>query len=111
MNEQQPPEAFRSWGLLELFGHTRLAGELSEQTIGGCNFIRIDVPKVGDTEAYTRYLTQGAIYSMTPMAEATARRLANYLQATPVSPYELRDVPTAPLLTAERPFEDDDHPF
>jgi len=29
---------FEAWGLLELFGHQRLAGRLSEQTIGGCHF-------------------------------------------------------------------------
>jgi hypothetical protein len=70
--------AFKSWGLLELFGHKRIAGELTEETIGGCHFIRIDVPQVGDIAPYTQYFTQGAIYGMTPMAEATARKLANY---------------------------------
>jgi hypothetical protein len=91
--DARPDESFESWGLLELFGHQRLAGKLSEQTIGGCHFIRIDVPKVGDTEAYTRFFTQGAIYGMTPMSEDTARRMANYLQAVPVNRYELRDEP------------------
>jgi hypothetical protein len=33
-------DKFETWGLLELFGHQRLAGLLSEQTIGGCHFIR-----------------------------------------------------------------------
>ena len=99
MNADQPPsEAFRSWGMLDLFGHVRLAGELSEETIGGCHFIRVDVPEVGVIPAHTRFFTQGAIYSMTPMAEATARKLANYLQSTPVNAYELRDAPTVPLL-------------
>lgn len=46
-------EKFESWGLLELFGHQRLAGKLSEQTIGGVHFIRIDVPDVGDIKSYT----------------------------------------------------------
>ena len=88
-------EKFESWGLLELFGHQRLAGKLSEQTIGGCHFIRIDVPEVGDTPAYTRLFTQGAIYGMTPMSEAAARKLATYLRAVPVQAYELRSVEPA----------------
>lgn len=83
---------FESWGLLELFGHQRVAGKLSEQTIGGVHFIRIDVPDVGDTKSYTRFFTQGAIYGMTPLDEATARKMAAYLQAVPVSAYELRSV-------------------
>lgn len=100
-------EKFESWGLLELFGHQRLAGKLSEQTIGGCHFIRIDVPEVGDTAAYTRFFTQGAIYGMTPMDETTARKLAAYLRAVPVSPYELRSVEPARQLTHSEPADDD----
>lgn len=111
MPDSQPSEAFKSWGLLELFGHTRLAGELSEQTIGGCHFIRIDIPDVGEIKRHTRYFTQGAIYGMTPMDEATARKLANYLRSTPVSAYELRDQPAGPLLTAgDSQFDEDDEP-
>ncbi|OUM00535.1 hypothetical protein [Variovorax sp. JS1663] len=104
-------EKFESWGLLELFGHQRLAGKLSEQTIGGVHFIRIDVPEVADVAAYTRFFTQGAIYGMTPMEEATARKLATYLRAVPVSAYELRSVESAPRLTSSTVDDDDEHPF
>lgn len=100
-------EKFESWGLLELFGHQRLAGKLSEQTIGGCHFIRIDVPEVGETAAYTRFFTQGAIYGMTPMDETTARKLAAYLRAVPVSPYELRSMEPARQIAHSEPADDD----
>lgn len=109
MNDQ--PEKFESWGLLELFGHQRLAGKLSEQTIGGCNFIRIDVPQIGDTAAYTRFFTQGAIYGMTPMDEATAHKLAAYLRAVPVSPYELRSPEPTRQLTHARDDDPDEIPY
>lgn len=82
-------EKFESWGVLELFGRLRLAGKLSEETIGGCAFIRIDVPEVKGAPAYTRFFTQGAIYSMTPTSEEIARGVAEGLRARPVSPYEL----------------------
>lgn len=82
-------EKFEAWGILELFGHLRLAGRLSEETIGGCAFIRIDVPACGDHPAHTRFFTQGAIYSMTPTSEEVARGLAKQLHARPVEPYEL----------------------
>lgn len=111
----QPTEQFKSWGLLELMGRTRIAGELTEQTIGGCAFIRVDVPQVGDIAAHTRYFAPGSLYGMTPLAEATARKLANYLQSTPVNAYEMRDAPAAPLLTSESSredyFPDDDRNF
>ena len=98
MPESTTSEGFRSWGLLELMGRTRVAGELSEQTIGGCAFIRVDVPEVGDIAAHTRYFTSQAIYGMTPMDEATARKLARYLESRPVHAYEIRE-PAQPLLT------------
>lgn len=85
-------EKFESWGLLELFGHQRLAGKLSEQTIGGVHFIRIDVPEMESVAAYTRFFTQGAIYGMTPLAEDVARKLATQMRATPVNVFELREV-------------------
>jgi hypothetical protein len=50
-------DKFESWGLLELFGHQRLAGRLTEQTIGGCHFIRIDVTEVDGVQGYTRFFT------------------------------------------------------
>lgn len=105
-------EKFEAWGLLELFGRQRLAGKLSDQTIGGVHFIRIDVPAVGDVPAYTRLLTQGAIYGMTVTTEDVARRLAESLLARPVSAYELRAVePSRQLTHSGSADEDDDHPF
>ncbi len=101
MNESE--QKFEAWGLLELFGHQRIAGKLSEETIGGCHFIRIDVPEIpadsaealpsrfaaGATPAYTRYFTQGAIYSMTPTSEAVARKIAASLRTVPVQAYDM----------------------
>jgi hypothetical protein len=92
MNDDKTTEKFEAWGLLELFGHQRLAGKLSDQTIGGVHFLRIDVPAVGDVPPYTSFFTQGAIYGMTVTTEDVARRLAGTLQARPVSAYELRPV-------------------
>jgi len=101
-------EKFESWGLLELFGHQRLAGKLSEQTIGGVHFIRIDVPELPDVAPYTRFFTQGAIYGMTPMEESTARKLASYLRATPVSSYELRSAEASTPRIAHSTADDED---
>jgi len=91
MTEENKDDAFEAWGLLELFGHQKLAGKLTEQTIGGCHFIRIDVPCCGDQVAYTRFFTQGAIYSMTPTTEDIARRMADRLRAAPVQAYQLAE--------------------
>lgn len=85
----QQIEKFEAWGRLELFGHKQLAGKLSEQTIGGVHFVRIDVPPVHDVPAYTQMFTQGAIYSLTITTEQTARLLAAALRAAPITAYDV----------------------
>lgn len=65
------------WGVLELMGHRRLAGKVSEATMAGAPAIRIDIP--GDEEglpAITQCYAPSAYYCFTPTDEATARRAA-----------------------------------
>lgn len=37
-------DRFEEWVVLELLGHRRLAGYLSEQQVAGAGFLRLDVP-------------------------------------------------------------------
>lgn len=104
-NDQQK---FEAWGMLELFGHQRLAGQLTEQTIGGCHFIRIDVPEVDGVQGYTRFFTNGAIYGMTITTEEVARGLATNLRARPVQAYEL---PRLAAPARDMDYEDNDRVF
>lgn len=83
---------FDQWCIVELFGHQRIAGRVTEQTIGGCAFVRVDVPAVGDVPAYTRLFGQGAIYAINPVTEEVARASANAYRAVPVSPYEIPEL-------------------
>lgn len=89
MIEPQQEAAFRTWALVEIFGHERIAGEVSEQTIGGDGFIRVDVPAVNGQTAFTRLYGGKAIYSITPVSEDIARRAAATMQARPVTVYLL----------------------
>lgn len=84
------PEKFNHWGLLELFGHVRIAGLISEQTVGGSSFIRIDVPATGDLPEFTRLIGPSAIYAINPLDEATARMMVNNIKAQPITAYDLR---------------------
>lgn len=69
---------FEEWAVVELFGHQRIAGMVSEATIGGCPFVRVDVPATAEgRKAYTKYLGSGAIYGLTPCEEAVARIAAH----------------------------------
>lgn len=101
-------DKFESWGIVDLFGHTRVAGMISEQTIGGETFIRVDVP---DKESmHTRLFGKGAIYSMSLTDEAIAREMAVRSGVRPVSRYEVGNliadqVPQTPKI--EHQQEDD----
>src|SRR5690554_3458311 len=89
MNSQQQDPTFEAWCVIELFGHQKIAGLVTEAVIGGCNLIRVDVPECGDQPAYTRYFGQGAIYSITPVSEEIARSALDAIRPRPVSPYML----------------------
>lgn len=64
------------WGVVELFGHNQVAGLVSEATLGGCSFVRVDVPEAEGRQAFTKYYGQGAIYAMHPCSEELARAAA-----------------------------------
>lgn len=81
--------AFEQWCLVEIFGHQKYAGLVTEQVIGGCNFVRLDVPETPRTKPFTKLFGQGAIYSMTPIEEDVARSLAESYDQRPVNVYEL----------------------
>lgn len=68
-----PEQRFDEWALLELFGHQKICGRVTADSLGGASFIRIDVPEENAKQGYTRYFSPQAVYSITPMTESTAR--------------------------------------
>lgn len=81
---------FDQWALVELMGHQRIAGRVTEAEIGGCKFVRVDVPERVDAPALTKYLGPSSIYAITPVDEQTARALAARCAPEPVSVWEAR---------------------
>lgn len=89
-------EKFDQWAIIELFGHQRIAGRVTEQTVGGCAFVRVDVPafeqvgSIAATQAFTKLFGQGAIYSMSFVDEAAAKMVGRQLRVQPIDTYSLR---------------------
>lgn len=77
---------FEGFAIVELMGHRKLAGHVSEVTIAGGAFIRLDVPS---DPPVTQYYGPSAIYCITPTTEDLATRIAKASRPTPVHAYEL----------------------
>ena len=55
--------------VVELFGHQRIAGKVTEQAFGSFTFIRIDVPETPLQPSFTRLVNPTAIYAINPVTE------------------------------------------
>lgn len=106
----QPYTPVFDWAIVELFGHQRIIGQIGEQQIGGETFIRVDVPQVGDTPAFTKLYGKGAIYAMTPITEGLAREALEAMKPVPFNPYDLPRLPIPRRIIEADDFdlEDDD---
>lgn len=129
---QQQEKGFEQWAIVDLFGHQRIAGKVTEQTIGGCSFVRVDVPALDPMKVtsygaekirpavpgFTKLYGNGAIYGMTFVTEETAKAAAAGMRSEPIDAYAVEEVlrargqlPALPSSTAgsydpnEDPFE------
>lgn len=117
-NSKDSSDKFDAWAVVELFGHQRIAGRVTEATIGGCSFLRVDVPATEKRQAYTKYFGNGAVYAMTPCDEEVGRIAAEDIERYSV-PIRISVTPAmrANMLGSGEPREvdiedgDDDKPW
>ena len=81
MNDQAPitevQEPAPEYAVIEIFGHRRLAGRITEVEKFGTKLLRIDIPERGDFEnGFTSQMYGGAsLFSVTPCDLATVQRM------------------------------------
>lgn len=80
---------FDTWAILDMMGHQRLAGRVTEETIGGVSLLRCDIPESDGIPAWTTYITASSLYQMTPVTEEIAHNMAAKLCKQPISLYDL----------------------
>lgn len=66
MSEEAPK--FEQWAVVDLMGHRRLAGKVTEQVIAGAGFIRVDVPRADGSDV-TKFVSPKSIYEIAPCTE------------------------------------------
>lgn len=97
------PVVFAEWAIIELFGHQRFAGRVT-QAEWPPGFARLEIPATDGHEAVTQLLSPQSIYRLTPVTEAVATAVAAQCRPEPVHRWGLptRDAPIP------RYVEDDD---
>jgi hypothetical protein len=99
---------FSGWAVVELMGHVRVAGMVTEETVAGVALLRVDCPEVEHHPAFTRYYHPNALYSLCPTDEATARLVAKTNRHPPLEPWQMpRTKETPAAISNEPPFEQD----
>ena len=101
-------ESFDQYAIVELMGHVRMAGRVTEEELFGGKLGRIDVPRADAEGQYTTvYFGAGSVYRMTPCTREIADHVAKTSQPGPVSPWSLPQL-AAPVLDDDN---DDDEPI
>jgi hypothetical protein len=104
-NPNQQVQA-RQWAIVELMGHSRMAGAVSQDMLGTAPLVRVDVPEVTIVQrplrdgkavdvvvtipAHSRSLSAAAIYSINWCDEVCARVAAHGIAHNPLQLFNLR---------------------
>jgi hypothetical protein len=90
-------ERFEQWAIVEVMGHRRFAGFVTEAAIGGASFVRVDIPEVfcggENLPAFTKLLGAASIYAISPCTEETARAFAASFAQRSFATYEAPRLP------------------
>ena len=97
---------FKEWCIVELLGHVRIAGLVTEVELFGSKQGRVDIPN-GDGFV-TQYFNGSSLYRLTPTTEEIARAVAARNQPEPVHRWELPKQITAGESVVEPEYPDDD---
>lgn len=79
----------QSWCVLELMGHIKTAGQVSEETHFGTVLLRLDVPEINSRPARTEFYGGQSIYRITPCDEQVARLVLQQSFQAPIVAYQL----------------------
>lgn len=112
MSEQTTAPAFEEWAIVELMGHRRLAGKVTQAEMFGTALMRLDVyPGDAEQPTATQFYGGSSIYCLTPTTESVCRRFAKNVAPEPVTKWDLAEKVLPPASTARDDEDDfDDEP-
>ncbi|GGG97612.1 hypothetical protein [Pedobacter zeae] len=83
-------EKLNLWCIVELFGHSQIAGKCTEQNIAGTNMLRVDVPETSKNGPFTKFYGAAAIYAINPVTEEVVKAKAEMLQTQPIERWNIK---------------------
>jgi len=87
MEKTNPLDLF---AIVELFGHTKMAGKVTEHSMGPATFIRVDVPETTQQPSFTRLLNPSAIYAINPTTQDVVNHMAQQFQNKPIESWDIK---------------------
>jgi hypothetical protein len=103
-------DKLETWAVVELFGHDRIAGFVTEEEVAGSAFVRVDVPDLDGEPGFSKLFGPSAIYSLTPVTEDVARVACQRFAVRPLgtwTPSVLRALP-APTIDQDEAEDEDE---
>lgn len=98
---------FEQWAIVDVMGHQRYVGLVTEQVIAGTGFVRIDVPETPDVKPWTKLVGTSSIYAITPVSEEIAKAMAAKHGSRPINQYDLPDSMRPRIASATRDGSED----
>ncbi len=81
-------ETLETWAYVEIMGHTKIAGRVSERKIGGVAvMLQVDIPNSDEGFSHTQIFSPSSIFSITPTTEEWCRNFVKARVDYPVLPF------------------------
>ena len=106
-------EKFSEHAVIEMMGHRKIAGKISESEIGGSTLLRVDVFNGEGQVDRTEYIGVGSIYCLTIVTREAAVAVAKNYTPKPSFAYDLptsvRALPSAEYDNEEDHYQEADY--
>ncbi|PRY10303.1 hypothetical protein CLV24_11431 [Pontibacter ummariensis] len=86
----QETEKFENWAIVEVMGHTKVAGLAKTVSFGNTVMLRVDIPETAKQPAHTKMYGMSSIFSISPVTEDVARSHAEAWNLQPILAYEVQ---------------------
>jgi len=97
-------ETIETWAYIEIMGHNRIAGRVSERKVGIQVMLQVDVPNEKEGFSHTELFSPSAIFSIKPTTEEWCRKFVGARVNYEVLPF----IPSARQLQPKNNNEFDD---